>query len=87
MPVAKAIRLTFSGEAPCDFCRVARSGREQTGQLPQQATLGAAVEKIFLLADAAPVVVLPAPAASWPMPAAISGSIRTEAVPLPPPRA
>jgi hypothetical protein len=86
MPFTQALSVTFSGEAPCDFCRVAESGREQTQQLPQQATLGAAVEKIFFLADAAPVVVLPAPVASWPVPAAETGSRRGEAVPVPPPR-
>jgi hypothetical protein len=86
MPFTQALSVTFSGEAPCDFCRVAESGREQAEQLPQQATLGAAMEKIFFVADTAPVVVLPVPTAAWPVLAAETGSRRIEAVPVPPPR-
>lgn len=86
MPFTQAVSVTFSGEAPCDFCRVAESGREQSDQLPQEATLGAAMEKIFFLADAAPVEVLPVPVAAWPVLAAEAGLLRTESVPVPPPR-
>ena len=32
MPVTEAIKLTFSGEAPCDFCRVAETGKDQADQ-------------------------------------------------------
>ena len=86
MPFTQALSVTFSGEAPCTFCRVAESGREQTEQLPQQATLGAAMEKIYFVADAAPVVVLPVPVAAWPGLTADAGLRRVEAVPVPPPR-
>ena len=86
MPFTQALSVTFSGEAPCDFCRVAESGREQAEQLPQQATLSAALEKIYFVADGTPVVVLPVPMAAWPVLAAETGALRIEAVPVPPPR-
>lgn len=86
MPVGEAIKLTFSGEAPCDFCRVAESGRGQAEQQLPHDVLGSAAERILFVADAAPVVVLPAPLASWPVLAAETGSLRTETVPVPPPR-
>jgi len=86
MPATQALQLTFSGEAPCNFCNLAESGREQTEQLPQQAALGGAMEKFLLVADCTPIVVIAAPDSAWPGVVDDAGLLRTEAVPVPPPR-
>jgi hypothetical protein len=86
MPVAQAIEVTFSGEAPCHFCTLADSAQDTAKtQLPHD-VLGASNEKIFLMADWMPAPLLVAPEFSWPGVADDAGRARTEAVPVPPPR-
>lgn len=88
MPAAQALTLTFSGEAPCDFCHLAESGQEATREhLPVNAALGGGAEKIFFVADCAPIALIAAPDSAWPGVADTAGRLRTEAVPVPPPRA
>ena len=87
MPAAQALQLTFSGEAPCDFCHLAESGQDAAREhLPVNAALGGAMEKIFFVADCVPIVLIAAPDSTWPGVADDFGRLRTEAVPVPPPR-
>jgi hypothetical protein len=88
MPVAQALKLTLDGSAPCDVCKFTEGARDnERQQLPREAALGAAHEKILFVADTAPVSVLPAPAPAWPGLAHEAGRTRTDTVPVPPPRA
>lgn len=86
MPVGEAIKLTFSGEAPCDFCRVAESGRDQAGQQLPHDVPGSAAERIFFVADCTPLEVVATADSTWPGLAHEAGLTRTAAVPVPPPR-
>lgn len=88
MPAAKALRLTFSGEAPCDLCHLAESGQKAAReQVPPEAVLGAGAEKILFVADCTPVVLVAGTDPAWPGAPDAAGLTRTEAVPVPPPRA
>jgi len=86
MPVAKAIKLTFSGEAPCNFCRVAESGKDQADQQLPHEVLGSATERILFVADCTPLEVVVATDFTWPGLVHEAGLTRTAAVPVPPPR-
>jgi hypothetical protein len=68
MPVAKALKLTFNGEAPCDLCHLAES------------------DKFVLSFQTAAPLVLTAPDSVWPGLVHEAGLLRTESVPVPPPR-
>ncbi|MDQ5980662.1 MAG: hypothetical protein QG602_3639 [Verrucomicrobiota bacterium] len=88
MPVADALELTFDGSAPCDLCTIAQSGQDSARQqLPAEAALGGGAEKILLIADWTPAPVLIAPETVWPGLADEAGLLRTDTVPVPPPRA
>lgn len=88
MPAAQALQVTFDGSAPCSLCKLSQTAQDnERKQLPQDAALGAAGEKIFFLAESAPTPVVLAPEIAWPVGADAAGLTRTEAVPVPPPRA
>ena len=87
MPVAEAIKLTFSGEAPCDFCRVAETGKDQADQQLPHDILGSPAERIFFVSDCTPLEVVLATDLSWPGLVHEAGLTRTGSVPVPPPRA
>ena len=86
MPAARAVELTFSGEAPCKLCHLAQSGQDATRDAQSPAALGAGEEKILLIAECEPTPVLVAQDFSWPGVADTAGRTRTELVPVPPPR-
>jgi hypothetical protein len=87
MPVAQALKLTFDGEAPCDLCTIAETGKDAAReQLPREEALGA-TDKFVLSIQAAAPFVLTAPDAVWPGLDHEAGLLRTESVPVPPPRA
>ena len=87
MPVAVALRHTFDGSKPCELCHICQSAEDATRkQLPRAAALGASMEKLLLVSECAPAVVLPAPDFVWPGVADDAGLSRSEAVPVPPPR-
>ena len=86
MPAARAVELTFSGEAPCKLCHLAQSGQDATRDAQSPAALGGGDEKILLMADCVPALVLVAPDFSWPGVADTTGLTRIESVPVPPPR-
>jgi hypothetical protein len=88
MPATEALALTFDGSAPCDLCHISQDAQDTARQqLPADAALGGSVEKILLIADCAPVAVLVAPDFAWPGLVHEAGLTRTDAVPVPPPRA
>jgi hypothetical protein len=87
MPVARAVEITFNGSAPCQFCHISQAAEDAArDQLPRDAALGGGLEKLLLVADSVPVVVLTAPAATWPGVVDDSGRTRTDEVPVTPPR-
>ncbi len=86
MPVARAIEVTFSGEAPCRFCHLSRTAEDAAQQQLPHDVLGANAEKILLIADCVPAPLVLAPEVSWPGVADAAGLTRTDAVPVPPPR-
>lgn len=86
MPLAQALKVTFSGEAPCDLCHISQSAEETARQQLPHDVLGAGQEK-FVLACALPVpLILLSPDSAWPGVDHDAGLTRTEAVPVPPPR-
>ncbi len=86
MPTAKALQLTFSGEAPCDLCTIVETAKDTAKQqLPRDEALGA-TDKFVLSFQAAAPLVLTAPEFVWPGLAHEAGLRRTESVPVPPPR-
>lgn len=88
MPATEALQLTFDGSAPCDLCHISQDAQDSArSQLPSDAALGGGTEKIFLISDCAPATVLIAPDLVWPGLAHEAGLTRTDAVPVPPPRA
>jgi hypothetical protein len=87
MPAAEALQRTFDGSKPCELCRISQKAQEAAReQLPRDAALGGGMEKLLLISESAPAVVLAAPDFAWPGAAVAAGLTRTEAVPVPPPR-
>ncbi len=87
MPVARALQITFDGSKPCELCHIAQQAQDSAReQLPRDAALVDSMEKLLLVSECAPVVVMPAPDFVWPCVADDAGLTRTEAVPVPPPR-
>jgi hypothetical protein len=86
MPAREALRVTFEGEA-CNLCRIAQSGADAAReQLPRSDTFGGG-ERLLLAFHTTPVLVVAAPDRSWPGLVHEAGLARTDAVPVPPPRA
>ncbi len=85
-PVREALRETLEG-APCKLCRLAQDGAKTAReQLPKSDAFGAG-DRLVLAWQPVPPVVLIAPNAVWPGLVHEAGRIRTDAVPVPPPRA
>ena len=86
MPATEALKLTFSGEAPCALCRLAETAKNTADQQLPPDAIGSGSEK-FLLACTVPApVIFVSPDSAWPGVADDVGRVRTDAVPLPPPR-
>ena len=87
MPAARALEITLDGSAPCPLCKISRAAQDnERKQLPQEAALGAS-DKLLLACDTSAPVVLVRPDPAWPGVGPDTGLTRTEAVPVPPPRA
>lgn len=86
MPVVAAFQATFDPAKACQLCAgVAEAKETARRQLPQAVERSA--EKLLLaLHTPAPIVLDPAPGA-WPAVLASAAPVRSEAVPVPPPRA
>ncbi len=86
MPVAQALRITFDGSAPCALCHFTEKAQDAAReQLPRETALNGD-GKILLATESATVFVLAAPDFAWPGGVGDAGLIRTETVPVPPPR-
>lgn len=87
MPVERALKLTFDGSAPCTLCAITQNAQDDAReQLPLSAALGGSDKLLIIFQPTPPVVVAAVPSA-WPGLVNESGLQRTDAVPVPPPRA
>jgi hypothetical protein len=88
MPAAQALQVTFDGSAPCNLCHLSQAAQDAArDQLPREAALGAGLEKLLLISEGVPAVVVAAPDLAWPGVVHDAGPTRADAVPVPPPRA
>jgi len=86
MGVADALRATFDPAKPCEMCvGVAHAKETARQQLPQAVERSA--EKLILALHASAPIILVKPSAEWPAVLASAAPVRTEPVPVPPPRA
>jgi hypothetical protein len=84
----RALEKTFDASKPCALCVAVHKAKDTArDQLPRDAALGGARDRLLLVADAAPVVIVAAPASAWPRVVEATGLVRAELVPVPPPRA
>ncbi len=85
MPVAAAFQATFDPAKACELCAgVAEAKETARQQLPQSVERSA--EKLLLaLHTPAPILLNPVPE-TWPAALASAAPVRTESVPVPPPR-
>ncbi len=87
MPAAAALRVTFVEGEACNLCHIAQSAQETArDQLPRDDALGGS-DRVVLAFQATPPVVVTAPDFAWPGLVHEAGLTRTDAVPVPPPRA
>lgn len=87
MTAVEALEMTFDASKPCKLCCLARSAEDTARkQLPSEAVLGGGSEKLLLMVECVPTVVVPGPDFIWPSVTDDTGLIRKEAVPVPPPR-
>jgi len=86
MSAAAALEATFDGRAPCDLCQIARSAEDTAQQQLPQDSLGSHSDKFVLVCQQPAPVLLTHPDFSWPGAEPSVGLVRTEAVPVPPPR-
>ncbi len=86
MPVGEALRVTFDPNKPCDMCLGIAAAKETAKQqLP--ATVEHSAEKLLLAYHANAIFIVPHSSGAWPAALASVAPIRTEEVPVPPPRA
>jgi len=86
MTLAQALEVTFDGSTACKFCHLAEQGQDASRDAQPSTAPDASADKILLIAECVPAPVLFAPGNSWPGATDASGRLRTEAVPVPPPR-
>ncbi len=82
MSLARAIERTFDGSAPCEICRAVDNAKQQEAPLQVERT----AEKLLLVCQTPPKILLTVPDFQWPGIVADAGLIRSESVPVPPPR-
>lgn len=87
MSATQALEITFDGSAPCNLCHISQNAEEAARQqLPRDAELGGGLEKLLLASVDAVSLVLSAPDPLWPGVGEYAGLVRTEEVPVQPPR-
>ncbi|HTB80044.1 MAG TPA: hypothetical protein VK717_04075 [Opitutaceae bacterium] len=85
LPVGEALRETFDPAKPCAIClAVAKAKDVENKQAPQQTERSA--EKLLLACQPAEKILLVAPLTEWPEAPSRPALVRTEPVPVPPPR-
>lgn len=86
MSVTEALRATFDPEKPCEMCLgVANAKETAKQQLPQAVEHSA--EKLFLAIHSPARILFEKSPEDWPAVLASAAPVRTESVPVPPPRA
>ncbi len=86
MPTAQAIQVTFDGSKPCELCHISQSAQDTAReQQPRDADLGGS-DKILLAFHVTAPLVLHVPATDWPGVVHDTGLLRTDPVPVRPPR-
>jgi len=83
MPLSTAIEKTFDGSEPCEICVVVKDAQQQ---YPAQKMDRSSSDKVLLAYHPTETVVIEAPTYSWPGPTDHTGQLRTESVPMRPPR-
>jgi hypothetical protein len=83
MPLSTAIEKTFDGSAPCEICVVVEDAQQQE---PAQKMERSSSDKVLLAYHPNETVVIEAPTYSWPIVFDHTGLLRTELVPVRPPR-
>ena len=88
MPLAEAIRLTFTPDNMCDVCEVVAAARQAAEQSGNPSSLPSGSQKILLaLAANEDVVFAALPAPSWPAEDMLPDACARPAPPVEPPRA
>lgn len=83
MPLEQAIEKTFDGSAPCEICTIV----QDVQQKQPAPTVERSSDKILLACQTPERVILSIPEFAWPGAVDRTGLLRTEPVPVPPPRA
>jgi hypothetical protein len=83
MPLAEAVKRTFDGSAPCELCGLVEQAKQQDADHPTVRS----TEKLVLALPAAPLAVFRGEAQRWDHVPRMAGRVRTDPVPVPPPRA
>jgi hypothetical protein len=83
----RALEETFDASRPCALCVAVHKAQDTARkQLPRDAALGGGTERLLLISEGTPAVVLTAPESSWPGAVDDAGLTRVDSVPVPPPR-
>lgn len=83
MSLEGAIAKTLDGSAPCKLCCAVAHAKQQQ---PPASTVEHSTEKLVLACVPVDAVALARPAREWPSLTAASAPMRSEPVPVPPPR-
>jgi hypothetical protein len=87
MPVTAALRETFDPTKPCEMCIGVAAAKEDLGQKNVPLTTEQGSNKLVLAFHRATPVILLKVSEEWPAALARTASVRSEPVPVPPPRA
>jgi hypothetical protein len=82
MPLARAIKITFDGSAPCDICRAVTTATQQE----HEGDFSRSETRVLLACVVPERIVLNPPPFSWPEAEDAIGLVREIEVPVPPPR-
>ena len=77
-----SVRKTLDGSAPCEICSAVQQAKKQTPAAPVEHS----AQKLVLACTPADLPVVPPALEAWPAPDTLSAPMRSEAVPLRPPR-
>ena len=87
MSVAAALKETFDPAKPCEMCIGVATAKEDLGQKNLPVSVEQNSGKLVLALQASPTFVLVNVPDAWPSERACTIPIRSESVPVPPPRA
>ncbi|HET7536329.1 MAG TPA: hypothetical protein VFJ90_07740 [Candidatus Didemnitutus sp.] len=87
MSASQALTVTLDGSAPCELCQISEKARDQARDQDSPAALASTDKLVLAYQVSATPLVVAAPQENWPDIAHDAGLIRTDPVPVPPPRA